>query len=270
MSRPVICLIGIDGLRLDVAQEPETAPSLQRFFTEGSWTELEMEVPTLSGPGWSTILTGSPHSRHGVFDNTFHGNRLAHCPDFLSRAYYADTSAGTYAASSWAPLTDPAGPGPVIATRADQRAAGRHAVVVRDGEVYGYRVADAEVARYSLMVFGEVSPTATFVYLGEVDEAGHLYGVGDEYRDAARRADSWLGALVTQIERCATDRDEDWLVGVVTDHGHLDEGGHGGDQPVVRRSFFTTLRFTPGNLGTPELPPLAPEGIADYLLSHLH
>ena len=91
-----------------------------RILNNGSSAEMTMEVPTISGPGWSSILTGTTHAQHGVQDNTFRGNRLYECPDFLTRAAVAHPMMKTVAASSWPPLVDPAGPGPVIATRNDQ------------------------------------------------------------------------------------------------------------------------------------------------------
>lgn len=269
MTTPVLCIIGIDGVRLDVAREPGAVPTLQRFFNEGSFTQLEMEVPTISGPGWSSLLTGSTHAEHGVFDNTFHGHRLQAYPDVLSQIYYRNNQAKTYAASGWPPLTDPFGPAPVIAARPDQQAAGLHRVLVRDGETYGYRRADGEITAFSVMALGYVSPTASFIYLGEVDEAGHMYGVGSEYREALKRVDEHLARIVHTIERVAIERDEDWLVAVMTDHGHVDEGGHGGADPLETTSFLTTRRISAGGETTEPLPQLRPEEVAAHLMRHV-
>lgn len=272
MSAPKVCLVGIDGLRVEDALAGPDAPSLTAFAAGGVLTSMRMEVPTISGPGWTSILTASRHADHGVFDNTFHGHRIAGNADLLSRAYFADQGITSYAASGWPPLTDPAGPGPVIAWREDQQRAGRHRVVVRDGETYGYRRADAEVAAFSRMVLGQAGPDVSFVYLGEVDEAGHCHGgTSREYAEALRRVDEHLGALLGTIRQRTQEHDEDWLVGITTDHGHLDEGGHGGAQDVVRRSFFAAGRFGPHAASGPaELPDrIAPEEIVPYLLAHL-
>lgn len=85
MSDRKICLIGVDGVRLDIALAPGLAPNLQRVFAQGCMQEMTMEVPTISGPGWSSILTGTTHAQHGVVDNTFRGNRLAYCPTSCPR-----------------------------------------------------------------------------------------------------------------------------------------------------------------------------------------
>jgi predicted AlkP superfamily pyrophosphatase or phosphodiesterase len=229
---------------------------------------VTMEVPTISGPGWSSILTGATHEVHGVFDNTFFGNRLDRTTDFLSRAAHADPSRRTFAASGWPPLLDPEGPGPVVATRLDDQRRGRHRLVIRDGETYGYRWADGDVAAFARLAIG-AGPDASFVYLGEVDEAGHLYGgTSPEYAGATTRVDSHLGALLVAVEKRAHDHHEDWLVGITTDHGHLDEGGHGGSDAVLTRSFLALGRYGEAFDRGPA-DEVLPSEIAGILLSHL-
>ncbi|WP_201766231.1 alkaline phosphatase family protein [Leifsonia xyli] len=183
MIRRKLLLIGIDGLRVDDAlrrspagSAPPLAPILSACASAGTMLTMTMEVPTISGPGWSSLLTGAAHAEHSVFDNSFRGHTLERHLDLLSRAYIADTFRRTFAASSWPPIVDPAGPGPIIASRPDQARTGQHRVVVRDGETYGYRWADGEIAACARLALREAGPDVSFVSLGEVDEAGHLYG----------------------------------------------------------------------------------------------
>ncbi|MFC5931225.1 phosphodiesterase [Cryobacterium melibiosiphilum] len=276
MTRRKFCLIGIDGLIIDLALRSGAAPNLSAFVEKGLFAPMVMEVPTISGPGWSSILTGATHAEHHVVDNTFHGHTLSRNADLLSRAFFADQSVTSYVASGWPPLADPVGPGPVVSPRLDQQNAGVHKVVVRDGEMYGYRRADSEVTDVSRLYLGQGGPDASFVYLGEVDEAGHVYGgVSAEYLEAVRRVDAHLGTLLHAIARRAAAEgvDEDWLVGITTDHGHLDEGGHGGGEDVVRGSFFAVARctgaeaWTSADLSLPAT--IRPEQITPYLLAHL-
>jgi predicted AlkP superfamily pyrophosphatase or phosphodiesterase len=276
-----ILLVGIDGLRIDDALIGDAAPNLRALAERGRLHPVEMEVPTISGPGWSSILTGAPHAVHGVFDNTFVGHHLDRTVDFLSRAARADPARSTFAAAGWPPLLDPRGPAPVIATRHDDQRAGRHRLVIRDGETYGYREADGDVAAFARLAIRSAGPDASFVYLGEVDEAGHLYGgVSPEYRRAVVRVDGLLGGILAEVDRRAQDHDEDWLVGVTTDHGHLDEGGHGGSDPVLTRSFLALRQYgfppdRPARHAQPEDhsptfgEAVLPREIAGILLAHL-
>lgn len=269
MTSRKILLVGIDGLRVDDALATGAAPALRSFVQRGRLHAVTMEVPTISGPGWSSILTGSSHAEHGVFDNSFFGNRLDRTVDFLSRAVFDDPTRTTFAASGWPPLLDPRGPGPVVATRLDQQRQGRHRLVIRDGETYGYREADGDIAAFARLAIRKAGPDASFVYLGEVDEAGHLYGgTAPEYARAILRVDSLLGGILDAVEKRAQDHDEDWLVGITTDHGHLDAGGHGGDDAVLTRSFLALARFG-AELEQGEADEVLPSEIAAILLAHL-
>ncbi|MFE6227862.1 hypothetical protein [Streptomyces sp. NPDC057854] len=59
-------------------------------------------------------------------------------------------------------------------------------------------------------------------------------GTGQQYRDAIRTADGQVGRIVAAVRARATYAGENWLIMVATDHGHVDEGGHGGNNPNVR------------------------------------
>lgn len=276
MTARKVMLIGIDGLRIDDALRPGAAPALTALVDTGSITPMTMEVPTISGPGWSSLLTGTTHAEHGVSDNTFAGHTLRSGADFLSRAFAADQGRTTFAAADWPPLVDPAGPGPVIASRDDQRRGGQHVVVLRDGELRGYDAMDGEVTAAAELAIREAGPDASFVYLGAVDEAGHRHGgASPEYAAAILQTDVRLGRLLDAIRRRVEPdgpgtqgHDEDWLVGVTTDHGHLDEGGHGGGDDVLRRSFLALGRF--GGTGPVPTPGrLEPRDVPGVLLAHL-
>lgn len=236
-----ILLIGIDGLNLHTALE--VSPTLVKAKAEGFFTTITIDPPTWSGPSWSTILTGTTIEHHGVTDNSFNGHKLLRSPDLLSRAFYQDQSTTTFAAAGWPPLVDPAGHGPIIHERREQAKALRHRVLVRDGETYGYTVADAEIAAASLYAVKNHGPDVSFVYFCGADEAGHARGaVGDEYKGAIARIDTYVQTLLAAVQARAC-AEEPWLVVITTDHGHIDEGGHGGDTPQERASFVIAQGF---------------------------
>lgn len=233
-----ILLIGIDGLILDKALGPGCAPTISSLRDVGHYTELTMSAPTLSGPGWSTLLTGSTHAEHAVRDNQFSGHNLLIRPDLLSRAFYQDQSTTTFAAAGWPPLVDPSGVGPVIHERREQVRAGQHRVISRDGETYGYQRVDAEIANLAVLALEKYGPDVSFVYFCDADEAGHAHGViGNEYLEAIARVDEHLARLHQAISGRAEALNEEWLLVLTTDHGHVDQGGHGGDSPQELASF---------------------------------
>lgn len=233
-----ILLVGIDGLILQTALNSSRAPMLNSLKESGYFTALTMDAPTLSGPGWSTLLTGSTHAQHAVTDNRFSGHNLLYRPDLLSRAFYQDQSTTTFAAAGWPPLVDPAGVGPVIHERREQARASQHRVISRDGETYGYEKVDAEIANIAVFAMEKFGPDVSFVYFCDADEAGHTHGVvGPHYVEAIGRVDAHLTRLHNALVQRAEKLKEEWLLVLTTDHGHIDEGGHGSDSPQERASF---------------------------------
>ncbi len=76
----------------------------------------------------------------------------------------------------------------------------------------------------------------SWLYFEAVDRAGHQHGAASEqYAEAVAQADARVGALLERL-----DPARDALV-VVSDHGHLDAGGHGGDEPEVVTAAFVAF-----------------------------
>jgi len=261
-----ILLIGIDGLILGRALESKQAVTLSALKESGHFTELTMAVPTLSGPGWSTLLTGSTHAEHAVKDNDFSGHNLVHRPDLLSLAFYQDQSTTTFAAAGWPPLIDPSGIGPVIHERREQQRANKHRVIVRDGETYGYQKIDSEIADAAVYAVSKSGPDISFVYFCDVDEAGHLHGsTGEQYVQAIGRVDAYLARLHSAISQRVAQHGERWLMVLTTDHGHVDEGGHGNDSAQERASFVIAVGIGRDNPGWPTA--FEPENLVSLLLA---
>nr|HEX4319197.1 alkaline phosphatase family protein [Kofleriaceae bacterium] len=85
-----------------------------------------------------------------------------------------------------------------------------------------------------------------FVHVLRVDAAGHRSGAAsDAYRAAARDADAELGRLVAAVPNAR------WFA--LSDHGHLQAGGHGGDERALRR--VSACIAGPGTDATPRSGP---------------
>ena len=278
-----LLLIGIDGLRIDLAvpaalrmhdgfaapdhpadprfaalprpadapemPEPPTkpcAPTLARLLEGGAILPVWMTPPTDSGPGWASLLTGTTHEHNNVWWNEFVGHRLARTPDLLSRIWFADPRARTFAACTWGALVDPSGPGPVIHQRVDQQVGGQHQLFSPTDFSRGCVSADREVITRACWTLNHEGPDAAFVYVEGVDAAGHDHGAASEkYLEAIARADEHVRYLVKAVSERYEQLDEEWLIAVVTDHGHKPEGGHGEDEVDVRRSFLMLHRVGP-------------------------
>ena len=84
-AKSKVLLIGIDGVRPDVMAEVPT-PNLDALAGGGRFiTDAQTTTPSVSGPAWSSMLTGVWPDKHGVTDNEFTGKRYDEFPDFLTR-----------------------------------------------------------------------------------------------------------------------------------------------------------------------------------------
>jgi predicted AlkP superfamily pyrophosphatase or phosphodiesterase len=226
-----VLVIGVDGVRFDVLG-PEVTPVIWGFGSLGFLGPVPIDetTPTWSGPCWATIVTGCGVDGHGITGNDLTGHRLADHPDFVTLA----TRAGLptlLAVSAWPPLALAEDGGPLFA-----EASRREFVAMPEKSVAGWDAADeavTELAASILAADGPAGPRLSFVYLGAVDAAGHVLGAGAAYREAAQVADQRVGRLVAAVRSRPSFADEGWTIVVVTDHGHLDQGGHGGREPEV-------------------------------------
>jgi predicted AlkP superfamily phosphohydrolase/phosphomutase len=68
---PRVIVIGLDGATLDLIQpwaEEGALPTFARILAEGTWGRLESVIPPLTGPAWSSFMTGKNPGKHGIFD----------------------------------------------------------------------------------------------------------------------------------------------------------------------------------------------------------
>ncbi len=223
-----LLVVGIDGLRWDRVEDVGAArlTSLRdRGVFAPSLIPFEYGAETVSGPGWSTIATGVWPAKHGVQDNEFDGKRYDRYPDFLTRIARAGHS--TFAVVDWPPLAEEG----VFSAELGQ-------LIVGDGEAHGYLVEDRRLTAEAVRLLRHGPTDAAFVYLGSVDMVGHGWGaMSREYGEMIRAVDGCFGQLLDAIRERHSRAVERWLIMVTTDHGHLDEGGHGGFSDEERRTF---------------------------------
>lgn len=254
MAAPHVVVFGIDGVRYDALCAART-PYLDGIGAAGFLSPLWVDeaAPSMSGPGWVTIATGVLAPRHGVYRNQLHGHRIDRYPDFLSRVRAAGLA--TYAASDWPPMLTPADGGPIFL-------GGGYCPVDVDPDVDPDAWANAEdlIAADAAAVLGGDDIAAAFVYLGAPDVVAHQFGVCPAYRESIELADSRIGLVLNAIRARPSYLDEEWTVLAVTDHGHLDEGGHGGDSAAERTAWLAACgpripTETPANVSHTDIHP---------------
>src|SRR5580765_8521405 len=83
-----VLYIGLDGTRFDAIEKADT-PNLDALMKDGIYSDTCLILgdryqknDTISGPGWSSILTGVWADKHGVHDNSFLGSHYKEFPHF--------------------------------------------------------------------------------------------------------------------------------------------------------------------------------------------
>jgi hypothetical protein len=184
-------------------------PNLDQLRKRGFDAVVRTGEPSLSFPNWTTLLSGAPQRISGVNTNWFTGQvpvetlvdiavrekrqMVVSAPKDFQELYGVDRTGHVY---------------------------------LKDWSKDSYMSAD--IVDNAIRMAGESTPTLVIVHLPDIDEAGHAFGGSSkEYLDTARKVDMEIGRLVGALQN------EETAFAVVSDHGHIATGGHGGWEPEV-------------------------------------
>ena len=231
-----VLAIGIDGTRFDALTQAKT-PNLDDLMKNGAWTDNTQILgdryqknDTVSGPGWSSYLTGVWADKHGVQDNSFDGRNYDEFPHFFKYVKEQFPDARTASYVDWEPIHD------YIVSRADIN----QVYPAHGPEEYTRQ--DAIIAVDAAKLVREDDPQAVMVYFGAVDETGHRFGFHpnvDKYIAAIETVDEHVGELLQALKSRPNYAQENWLVLVSTDHGGQGFGHSGGHSiPDIRTTFL--------------------------------
>lgn len=224
-----LALVLVDGLRVD---EARALPSWVRMRDTATTGTVRVALPSLSRPFHHHLFTGVPADVSGVRTNRFDGH--ARFDSVMDRV----------------------------------RAAGGRVFIVAEGLDWmrvmhgregdgGSDAPDAMGAPLdeALAAWREApAPALLVVHFVDTDTTAHHDGVRTE---AHRRA---LATADAVIERVSTADAETGFV-LVSDHGHRDAGGHGGDEPEVVN--VPLLMRVPGVTHGEQVPvPIDPDALA--------
>ncbi|MBA4150369.1 MAG: alkaline phosphatase family protein [Verrucomicrobia bacterium] len=105
-----VLIIGVDGMRPDALAKAKT-PRMDELIRNGAFAdntkilgERYRENNTISGPSWSSILTGVWADKHGVRDNFFFGRNFKEFPHVFQRIKAVRPEALTVSMVSWEPI----------------------------------------------------------------------------------------------------------------------------------------------------------------------
>ena len=226
----------VDGLRYDTSLG---MPFLNSLRQKGAYAVMHSKPPSYSQPSWTTLVTGAwPDINGSPPLNADYEDMKPIAVDHLFAAVRRAGMTSAIAGFIWWQKLVPQD-------------------LLQDGfYVEGEDdAADRAVLAKALEFLTTVRPNLLLVHLDQVDHAGHLYGgESAEYRQAAYAVDG----MIQQIA-AALDLEESVLV-VVSDHGHIKRGGHGGHDAVVLQEPFVMVGkgVVPGDLGDIEQTDVAP------------
>ena len=229
-----VLFIGIDGCRFDAVEKART-PNLDRLIAAGCYSDDTQILgqryrrsDTVSGPGWSSLLTGVWADKHGVDSNRFENPQFESYPHFFRRVKTDYPRAVTVSIAAWPPIARQ------IVTAADLNS--------QPTEIDRYIPGDQETATIATDVLRRGEPSVIFAYFGQVDEHGHAHGFAPnvpQYITAIERVDGLVGKMIDALEARKYYDSENWLVIVSSDHGGIGKGhGNGHQSTEVLRSFL--------------------------------
>ena len=221
LTRRVV-LVLIDALREDTSMDTDVMPFLNELRTQAASATMYSQTPSYSAPGWTTILTGAwPDINDGQTANPPDENSVR---TFTQDDIFASADrAGLHTALSgffWFEdmLAD----------------SGLDAAFYTPGED---DEADRDVMEAALPWLQEADYELVLIHLDQVDYAGHHEGgaVGEGWQAAASRVDEMLREIMTEL-----DLEQDTVL-IFSDHGQIDQGGHGGQEAVTLVEPFLML-----------------------------
>ena len=232
-----VLLLGVDGTNLSKILEyayDEPDSGFRSAMDEGitGATSLVGHT-TISGPSWSTILTGAWDTKTGVINNIFNPAPYDAWPTVFNLIEYTKPAVNTAMIANWKYMNDIAD-------------AGGYPADVNEfvGFTNSWEDTDDEVAARTIDLIdatGGSESAFIFSYQVAVDEAGHAHGGGSpEYAAAVVNSSENIKAILDAVAAWElANPGEQWTVIVTTDHGHQQSVGfgHGFQSPDETSSF---------------------------------
>jgi len=280
MPTPKVVFVIVDGIPADVIERVAT-PHLDAIASAGAYARAQIggpvgepgETPTVSAPGYMSLVTGTWADKHNVYENYNLSPNYDYWNIFrVAKAVSPAIKIGIF--STW---TD----NRTVLLGEGQPGAGdwRFDYVADSFEKDEKRFPpqpsdkhiawiDTFVAEEAAKVIVEQGPGLTWVYLQHTDDIGHEFGDSDAFDLAVAEMDDHVGRIWDAVNARQATHPEDWLVIVTTDHGRDAETGreHEGHTARERTIWIATnsQRLSPDFYAMPEIVDIYPS-IATHL-----
>ena len=215
-----VLIIGIDGVRSDALQFANT-PNIDGLIANGFYCPdaLSNDI-TVSGPAWSSILTGVWSDKHLVTGNGFSQDDFDNYPTIFGLLENQDPSINTASICHWSPINNN---------------------IIQGAADFMLNVSsDEALSAATVSYLSNSDPDCMFIHFDEVDGAGHGNGFSidvPQYIAAIENVDLLIGPILTALENRPNYANEDWLILLTPDHGGIGTS-HGGTTIDEQRVFF--------------------------------
>lgn len=235
-----LVIVLIDGLNYETSIDAKTMPYLNQLRPRGATATMHSRPPSYSEAAYSILLTGAWSDLN---DGPIINWDYADIPTLTQDNIFSDAHwVGMQTAISgfnWFEKLVPQG-----AVSAKYYTAGED------------QVADREVVDAALPWLKEGKYQLMLIHLDQVDYAGHHEGgpIDPRWDAAAKRADDLLKEIATSM-----NLGQETLL-IVSDHGHIDYGGHGGQDAITLVEPFVLVGkgVMPGAYGDIQMVDVAP------------
>jgi hypothetical protein len=253
-KNPKAVFIIVDGIPADVI-ESLNPTTLEEIINLGSYArsyvggskEAYNQTPTISAPGYMSLVTGTWGNKHNVWDNDVAAPNYNYWNIFrIVEEVKPDLRTAIF--STWQDnRTKLIGEGLESAGRVqlNYKFDGLELDTLTyphdDESDYILKIDEAvsaEAARY----ITTVGPDVSWIYLQYTDDMGHRFGDSPNFHDAIKKADIHIGKIWEAIKSREQQYSEDWLLIVTTDHGRDAVTGknHGGQSDRERTTWIVT------------------------------
>jgi predicted AlkP superfamily pyrophosphatase or phosphodiesterase len=264
----------LDGIPADVIERVAT-PMLDEIAKTGGYARAHVggelggatETPTVSAPGYMSLLTATWANKHNVRGNSNQSPNYAYWNIFRI-VETVEPSLKTALFSTWLDnRTVLVGEGRPAAGnfRLDHAVDGfeRDTVAFPHDAASKYILAiDERVAAEAAAHIASQGPDLSWVYLQHTDDMGHAHGDSEAFYSAVRQADVLVGRIWDAVKQRQA-QGEDWMIVVTTDHGRDPRTGkgHGLQSARERTTWIATNksglseRFTSGSAAIVDIAP---------------
>jgi hypothetical protein len=212
VARQVVFVL-IDALRLDTSMNPDVMPFLNELRQRGASATMHSRPPSYSEPGYTVLLTGAwPDLSDGPTINLDYDQIPTWTQDNLFSAAHRAGLKTAVSGYYWF-----------------QKLIPQDAVDLSFYTPGEDKTADRQVVDAALPWLQQGSARLVLIHIDQVDYAGHHEGgpIDPRWDAAAHRADDLLREIAAPL-----DLTKDVLF-VCSDHGQIDRGGHGGQDPIT-------------------------------------